>query len=541
MKIYLGEDGVDDVLGGSLFNDQLVGLSGDDVLLGQTGDDVLEGGDGNDVLVGGIGDDVLLGGANRDVFDLTAGDDTAFGGDGNDHFVVNGFAGDHVVITDTSGRKDTIDFSGGITSARIDMNAGAISTVDDRTIELTGVTDDGERGLEAVVVEDLSGSFGDDLTTVSGLADDLIAAVSSLTTSVKLGLASFVDKPTSPFGDAASGDYEYKTDLGLTSDFDAWKTTLDSLSVKWGSDGPEAQLSALFQVAVRTAEVGWSSDATKVVVLATDAVPHYAGDNPGTPNDGDDVTDGPGNDGTGEDYPTLDQVKDALLTAGIVPIFAVSDDIDPDAPQDYHDIVDYFGFGAVVDLSEDSSDIIESITTGISEATDTLIENAIGTDQDDVIIGNNANNEIKGRDGADVIRGGIGKDTLLGGKGADLLKGQGGADTLDGGIGADTLLGLKGDDVLNGGLGKDTLKGGTGADTFQFEVAEMNAVDKVVGYNDGVDSFEILDTVVRSFADIGVTQNGDDVILEIDGVNFARVTNTMVAEIDASDFSFGLA
>ncbi len=539
MKIYLGEDAVDDILSGSLFNDQLIGLSGDDVLLGHVGDDILEGGDGNDVLVGGIGDDLMLGGANRDVFELTQGDDTAFGGDGNDHFVVNGFAGDHVVITDTSGKKDTIDFSGGITSARIDMNAGAISTVDDRTIELTGLSDDeGARALEMVLLEDLSGSFGDDVATVRDLADDLIAAVSGLATDVELGLASFIDKPTSPFG--STSDHEYQTELALTSDYDAWKLALDDLTLGSGSDGPESQLTGLMQVALRTAEVGWSSDALKVVVLATDAVPHYSGDNPVAPNDGDDVTDGPGDDGTGEDYPTLDQVKDALLKGGIVPIFAVSD-YGTSVTEAYQDIVDFFGFGTVVDLSSDSSDIIDAIEGGIAEATETLIENAIGTDQDDVIIGNNADNEIKGRDGDDVIRGGIGKDTLMGGKGDDLLKGQGGADTLDGGIGADTLLGLKGDDVLNGGLGKDILRGGTGADTFQFEVAEMNATDKVVGYNDGVDSFEILDTVVRSFADIGVTQDGDDVILEIDGSDFARVTDTMAADIDASDFSFGLA
>ena len=540
MKIYLGEDGVDDILSGSLFNDQLIGLSGDDVLLGHVGDDILEGGDGNDVLVGGIGDDLLLGGANRDVFELTQGDDTAFGGDGNDHFVVNGFAGDHVVITDTAGNNDTIDFSGGITSARIDMNAGAISTVDDRTIELTGLSDDeGARALEMVLLEDLSGSFGDDVSTVRGLADDLIAAVSGLATDVELGLASFIDKPISPFG--STSDHEYQTELALTSDYDAWKAALDGLVLGSGSDGPESQLTGLMQTALRTAEVGWSSDALKVVVLATDAVPHMAGDFVGVPsNDGDDVTDGPGDDGTGEDYPTLQQVKDALLAGGVIPIFAVSD-FGTSVTEAYQDIVDFFGFGTVVDLSSDSSDIIDAIEGGIAEATETLIEHAIGTDQDDVIIGNNADNEIKGRDGDDVIRGGVGKDDLLGGKGADLLKGQGGADFLDGGIGNDTLLGLKGDDVLNGGLGKDKLKGGTGADTFQFEVAEMNAIDTVVGYNDGVDSFEILDTTVRSFADIGVTQDGDDVVLEIGGNGFARVTDTLVADIDASDFSFGLA
>lgn len=519
MKVYLGEDDVDDVLSGSIFNDQLIGLGGDDVLLGHVGDDILEGGDGSDVLIGGIGDDTLLGGAQRDVFELTQGDDVAYGGDGNDHFVVNGFAGDHVVITDTAGRSDTIDFSGGITSARIDMNPGAISTVDDRTIELTGLSDDDDgRPLEMVLLQDLSGSFSDDVSVVSGLADDLITAVSGLATDVQLGLASFIDKPISPFG--STSDHEYMTQLGLTDDFDAWKTALDAMSIGSGADGPEAQLTGLMQVALRASDVGWSSDALKVVVLTTDAAPHEAGDyDEVKANDGDDITDGPDNDGTGEDYPSLDQVKDALLSTGVIPIFAVTSGV----VSTYQAIVDELGFGTVVELSSDSSDIIDAIEGGISDATDTLIENAIGTDQDDRILGNSANNEIKGREGSDRILGDNGKDVLLGGKGAD------------------TLLGNRGQDVLNGGLGKDTLKGGIGDDTFQFVADAMNATDVVKDFTDGSDSFEILDTVVRSFADITVTTSGSDVVLALGGVDFALVKDTAASDIDASDFSFGLA
>ena len=540
MKVQFGEDGVDDVLAGTLRNDQLIGLGGDDVLLGHVGDDILEGGEGWDYLIGGIGDDLLLGGNKRDVFELTQGDDTAFGGNGNDHFVVNGFAGDHVVITDTSGNNDTIDFSGGITSARIDMNAGAISTVDDRTIELTGLSDDeGARALEMVLLEDLSGSFGDDISTVSGLADDLVTAISGLAADVELGLASFIDKPISPFG--STSDHEYQTELALTGDYDAWKAALDALVLGSGADGPESQLTGLMQTALRTAEVGWSSDALKVVVLATDAVPHMAGDFAGVPsNDGDDVTDGPGDDGTGEDYPTLDQVKDALLKGGIIPIFAVSD-FGTSVTEAYQDIVDFFGFGTVVDLSSDSSDIIDAIEGGIAEATETLIENAIGTDQDDVIDGNNADNEIKGRDGDDVIRGHKGGDELIGHAGGDVLRGQKGWDSLDGGIGFDRLIGNQGKDTLDGGLGRDTLIGGLHADTFQFKQAEMNFADTVVDFEDGVDQFSILSETSRSFSDIGVRQNGDDVILELDGVDFAEVRNTLATDIDASDFSFGLA
>lgn len=519
MKDIIGEDGVDDILPGTLFNDNIIGLSGNDVLFGQSGDDTLDGGDGKDLLSGGLGDDTLLGGGGNDIFDLSAGDDKAFGGEGNDHFIVNGLAGDHVVITDTSGKADWLNFSGGITGARIDINPGALSFVDDRVIELSGLSDDSARPLEMVLLEDLSGSFGDDIATVSALADDLIAAISGLATTVRLGLASFIDKPTSPFG--ASTDHEYRTQQALTNDFSIWKAAVDALTIGNGNDTPEAQMSGLMQVALRSAEVGWSGEALKVVVLTTDAPPHLAGDftTPG-PNDGDGVTDGPGDDGTGEDYPSIAQVKDALIKGGIVPVFAVT----TDQISAYEAIVSELGFGVVVSLSSDSSDIIDAIESGIGSATNTIIENVRGTDFKDVILGNAVDNMIFGKQGNDTIRGADGKDQLFGN------------------VGNDKLFGGKGNDLLEGGVGKDKLKGDAGADTFQFDMtAAGNKVDVVADFKNGADDFSILDTAIRSFADIGVTTSGTAVILDLNGVDFAKLLGTDISEIDASDFSFGLA
>jgi Ca2+-binding RTX toxin-like protein len=535
MRDIVGKNWADDILAGSLFNDRILGLGGNDVLFGQSGDDVLDGGDGNDVLVGGLGDDLLLGGAGRDVFDLSAGDDVAFGGDGNDYFVVNGLAGDHVVITDTSGKDDWLDFSGGITGANINLNAGTISTVDDRTIELTGLSDETTRPLEMVLLQDLSGSFGDDVATVQGLADDLIASISGLATTVRLGLASFIDKPTSPFG--GSGDHEYMTQHGLTGDYAAWKAAVDAMTIGYGNDGPESQMTGLLQVALRGAEMGWSADALKVVVLTTDAEPHLAGDHPVTPNDGDDVTDGPGDDGTGEDYPTLDQVKAALLEAGIIPIFAVTSGV----VADYQAIVDYFGFGTVVTLSSDSSDIIDAIEGGITDATDTMIENAIGTEFADNILGNDVGNTIMANDGNDRVRGGAGHDDLYGEQGNDKLWGGTGKDLLSGGAGKDRLAGNSGRDVLAGGEDNDWLKGGAGADEFRFDLTGNAGLDVVQDFENGLDQIAILDSSVLSFADVGARTDGADVILDVLGTDFAILRGTALADIDASDFTFGIA
>jgi len=518
MTNFIGTTG-DDGLVGSLFSDSIFGDLGNDLLVGLNGDDLLDGGDGKDVIIGGIGDDLMFGGDGADKLVLSAGDDSVFGGAGNDQYFVNGFAGDWSLITDTSGR-DTLNFAGGITGARIDLTPGALSTVDGRTIEISGLADT-ERPLELVLVQDRSGSFSDDLSTISGLLPNLVTATTGLGTDVRLGLASFIDKPVSPHGSA--GDHEYQTELGLTSDTDAWSTAVTGMTAFGGNDGPEAQMTALLQVALRTGELGWSADALKVIVLTTDAVPHFAGDNPVAPNNGDTVLDGVidsgVNDGTGEDYPTITQVKTALLNAGIIPVFAVTSGV----VADYQSLVSELGFGSVVSLSSDSSDIVAAFEDGISSAADSLIENAVGTIYADVILGNGAHNELKGHAGNDVIRG------------------YKGADEINGGGGRDRLFGGNGDDDLFGGFAKDRLRGDAGADSFIFDLSkEGQGVDLVLDYLDGTDIIKVLSEPVLSFLDILATQDGLNTVLSYDGADFATLKDVTATDIDATDFVFDL-
>ncbi len=120
-----------------------------------------------------------------------------------------------------------------------------------------------------------------------------------------------------------------------------------------------------------------------------------------------------------------------------------------------------------------------------------LIENAIGTSGDDVMVGNQADNRLEGRDGDDWIRGGAGNDVMIGGNGFDRIDysdatsgvtvdlrrttaqvtGGSGTDTLSGfehfvGSGhADTVRGTVEDNVLEGRSGADTIRGDDGNDT----------------------------------------------------------------------------
>ncbi len=86
-----------------------------------------------------------------------------------------------------------------------------------------------------------------------------------------------------------------------------------------------------------------------------------------------------------------------------------------------------------------------------------LIENAIGTQGNDVLRGNSAANSLLGE---------AGNDQIIGANGADDLQGGLGSDVLNGGVGADTLLGEAGNDrfyfdaldaLIDGGPGTDLL------------------------------------------------------------------------------------
>jgi len=107
--------------------------------------------------------------------------------------------------------------------------------------------------------------------------------------------------------------------------------------------------------------------------------------------------------------------------------------------------------GVTVDLSSGNA------ATGGEAAGDTFdsIENVSGSAFNDVITGNDQDNQIFGLKG---------DDTLSGGAGADVLKGDAGADQLYGGGGEDNLFGGTGNDTLTGGAGKDSLFGGSGND-----------------------------------------------------------------------------
>ncbi|MEP4198375.1 MAG: calcium-binding protein [Aliishimia sp.] len=145
---------------------------------------------------------------------------------------------------------------------------------------------------------------------------------------------------------------------------------------------------------------------------------------------------------------------------------------------------------------------------GSGQGVDTFfsIENVIGSNFDDRLVGDNADNVLSGGAGADVLIGLAGNDTLNGGDGADDLTGSGGNDELNGGFGADILNGLGGADVLNGGGGDDDIFAGLGVD-----VVNGNAGDDLIFGNFGQDTLRggLDDDDIRAGGSADFVEGGD--------------------------------
>lgn len=364
-----------------------------------------------------VNDDMLLGTLKNDIIHVTTGKDVLIGDDGDDDYKILGEG--HKTIIDSKG-IDNLDFSSLKSERGVEVNLSEFkaNSLDGKTQVQLGY---GElslknQALDLVILEDLSGSFQDDVRTVNHLLDDLSEKIKDIQNNTWFGVASFVDKPYGGFG--KNGDYIYKTDTKLTADIKKVKQAFQSMVIRNGGDGPESQLEALYQLALRTikddatpvtndGELDFRPNSARFVILATDAGFHKAGDlKGGTPNNGDTILD------NNEDYPNITQVKEALEKANIIPIFAVAGN-----QSQYHSLVSDLGRGQVVSLSSDSSNLINTIHTALKNHKVDFIENVLGTNVDDKIIGNSLDNIIMTGDGNDVLTGLGGDDYLIGGAG----------------------------------------------------------------------------------------------------------------------------
>ena len=235
--------------------------------------------------------------------------------------------------------------------------------------------------------------------------------------------------------------------------------------------------------------------------------------------------------------------------------------------------VSTFSTGVRIDLDTNTPTPGPNSQDGVVEvAGETVLtlsdfENIIGTDFDDVLLGNNEFNVIDGGagndaihsfGGADEIDGGTGTDTLLltatpvgtevtldeTGSGTVVINGAdadvfsnfenvtgsaAGDDVLTGNQIDNVLNGNGGDDILTGGLGNDTLIGGEGTDTADFSDIDVPVTITVDADGNG--------TAVR---DTGFSVVVEDAVVDGSAFGAGLTPETFVSEAVAGNIYFNI-
>lgn len=170
--VLLGGKGFDDIMGGN-DDDAIFGGDQADRLAGNDGDDVMAGGAGNDHMHGNADDDVMKGGTGADVMFGDAGDDQVFGqtepdvlfGGVDDDLVVGGSSND--IMFGDDGLVAKLDPTGNVTLKLIGIgNPALVGTL------LTQFRDANTRTLDLIITDVVAGDGNDIMSGDAG--DDIM-------------------------------------------------------------------------------------------------------------------------------------------------------------------------------------------------------------------------------------------------------------------------------------------------------------------------------------------------------------------------------
>jgi hypothetical protein len=150
------------------------------------------------------------------------------------------------------------------------------------TVEKTVQTPEIPPKVDVCLLEDETGSFGDDIanlknpTTIAAIFDGVRAGAPDS----QFAVAGFRDYPTSPYG--SPGDWVYRLLSTMSPDFAAWSAGVNLLTAGGGADNPEAQYDAIVASVLGGfgyADCGWRDvdGVTRVLVVATDNAFHLPG------------------------------------------------------------------------------------------------------------------------------------------------------------------------------------------------------------------------------------------------------------------------
>nr|QAT77243.1 integrin beta-2 [Plecoglossus altivelis] len=224
---------------------------------------------------------------------------------------------------------------------------------------------------------DLSYSMEDDLREVKRLGHDLFDALQTITGDGQIGFGSFVDKTVLPFTNTNKAKLQkpcdekelncqpafgYRHVVSMTKNRTKFNSEVSKQFISGNLDSPEGSLDAVMQATVCGDIIGWRNSSTRLIVLATDAGFHMAGDGKLAgilePNDENCHLRSHLYAKSNEmDYPSVGQIATQLKNNNIQPIFAVTQNME----KVYMDLSAMIPKSEVGVLSADSKNVVELI------------------------------------------------------------------------------------------------------------------------------------------------------------------------------------
>ena len=457
--------------------DTLRGMTGDDVLFGHASDDTLIGGAGDDHLVGGAGVNLLLGDEGDDVLDSRGGQGTLQGGIGDDIYYVDDRA---ISVFEAAGEGiDEVRTNSAIYV--LSANIEGLSYTGELAFLGIGNSSD-NRMAGGVAADQLNGEGGADVLSGMAGGDLLMGGEGDDTLVGGAGIDSLQGGTGVDSIDyrGAGSAVDVRLNLGVTrNDGDGASDTLHGVENVIGS----AHNDTIVGSAETNRLAGGDGSDTLIGLGGNDILVGGAGAL--------NTLQG----GQGDDTYVLEAADSVIELAG--------EGIDT--------VLAHVGNVVLSAHVENLTFLGETAFTGTGNAGANVLTGAAG---DDMLRGRGGADTLNGGAGSDTadytLAAGavtaridrqqatndgdgatdafISIENLIGSNFNDLLIGDGGANVLMGGVGVDTLLGMGGDDVLWGGAagGNNQLQGGAGDDYYVLESA-----DTVVEFEgEGVDTVE---------------------------------------------------
>lgn len=249
---------------------------------------------------------------------------------------------------------------------------------------------------------DMSNSMEDDLMNLRTLGSKIANEMNKITTNFQLAFGTFVDKTVTPFIQerkpipctGCEKTFGYHHVFDFNTDAEKFEKAVEDQDISGNLDTPEGGFDALMQVTVCGDQVWPKEEFTrKIVVFVTDATPHIAGDGKiggiTVPNDGQcHLKTNPTTnkkmyaETNNMDYPSISFLKEKMKENEIVPIIAVTKEVEPiyrKLQKEWKDLGT--GLGT---LANDSSNIVKLIRDKYSEIASRISLN--DNSPDDIVV-----------------------------------------------------------------------------------------------------------------------------------------------------------